>query len=135
LDGEGKTPDKAFDGDRTTTWNAGAYAPQWIEADLGASTRLAGIRLLVTQLPDGETAHEIWVSNEPIGEDRARAKLAHTFKGNTRDGQALQFDFPKGLFGRYVQVRTTQSPSWVAWVEVELRVGRTRFYFLQEGGK
>jgi hypothetical protein len=74
----------------------------------------------------------VWVSNEPIGEDRARAKLAHTFKGNTDSGQRLRFDFPKGRFARYVQVRTTQSPSWVGWADVELRVGRTRFRFLSE---
>jgi HEAT repeat protein len=123
------TPDKAFAGG---TWNAGGYAPQWLEADLGVSTELAGILLLVNQLPAGDTAHEVWVSHEPIGEDRTRAKLAHTFRGNTDANQRLRFDFPKGVFARFVQVRTTQSPSWVAWSEVELRVGRARFAFPRE---
>jgi hypothetical protein len=126
---DGYTPDKAFDG---ATWNAGNYAPQWIEADLGMSTELASLLLVVNQFPAGETTHEVWVSNEPIGEDRAKAKLAHTFHGNTDADQRLRFDFPKDVFARYVQVRTTQSPSWVAWAEVELRVGRARFRFVKE---
>jgi HEAT repeat protein len=126
------TPDKAFAG---LTWNAGDYAPQWIEADLGAPTFLASILLRVMQLPAGTTTHEVWVSSEPIGADRPRAKLMHTFSGPTDANQLLRFDFPKGLFVRYVQVRTSQSPSWVAWAEVELRVGRPRFCFVSEDAR
>jgi RNA polymerase sigma factor (sigma-70 family) len=116
------TPDRAFDGDPDTCWNAGRSAPQWLEADLGASRQLAGIRLTVMQWPDGETVHEVWVSDEPIGEDRAKARLVHTFARHTQVGQILALDFPRGVCARYVQVRTTLSPSWVAWVDVELRV-------------
>jgi HEAT repeat protein len=130
--GENQPPANAFDGDRHTMWNAGDYAPQWLEADLGASTRLASIVLHVIQSPAGETTHEIWVSQEPIGAERAKAKLMHTFRGNTDSNQELKFTFPKGLFARYVQIRTTQSPSWVAWTEVELRVGRSRLGFVRE---
>jgi hypothetical protein len=130
---EQHTPDAAFDGNRQTVWSAGDYAPQWIEADLGACTQLASIDLLVTQLPDGETTHEIWVSDQPIGADRARAKRVHTFQGPTADNQTLHCDFPKETFARYVQIHTTRSPSWVAWVEVELRVGRPRFSFAKPG--
>jgi HEAT repeat protein len=124
---DGHTPDRAFAG---ATWNAGNYAPQWIEADLGTPTELASLLLVVNQFPAGETTHEVWVSHEPIGEDRAKAKLAHTFHGNTDADQRLRFDFPKDVFARYVQVRTTRSPSWVAWAQVELRVGRARFCFV-----
>jgi hypothetical protein len=118
------TPDRAFDGNRGTMWNAGDYAPQWIEADLGAPTRLASLRLGITQLPAGPTTHEVWVSDEPIGADRSRARLVHIFSGRTDDNQRLRLDFPNGSFARYVQVHTTQSPSWVAWAEVEVRVDR-----------
>ena len=143
------TPSRAFDGDRNTIWNAGNYAPQWLEADLGTSMLLGSISLVVIQLPEGETTHEIWVSDEAIGGDcnpglrllldparphlatlqelqpmenpaANRAKLAHTFHGHTQDNQVLTFHFPKGMFARFVQIRTTQSPSWVAWVDVEL---------------
>jgi HEAT repeat protein len=132
---EDKTPEKAFDGDAGTLWNAGTYAPQWLEADLGASRQLASLVLRISQLPAGETTHEVWVSQYPIGEDRTRAKLAHTFQGNTDDNQQLKHDFAKGLTARYIQVRTTQSPSWVAWVEVEVRVPRSRGAFVQMGSQ
>jgi RNA polymerase sigma factor (sigma-70 family) len=119
------TPDRAFDGETHTMWNAGDYAPQWIEADLGTSTRLARIRLVSAQLPDGETAHEVWISNEPIGADRKHARLAHTFRGLTTHNHTLSFRFPQELFGRYIQVRTIESPSWIAWLDIQLHVGRT----------
>jgi len=129
------TPDKPFDLDQPTTWNAGGYAPQWIEADVGSSSQLASIRLTVTQSPDGPTTHEVWVSQQPIGEDRRKAKLAHTFNGPTQNLQALKFDFPLGMSARYVQIRTTQSPSWVAWAAIEMHVGRTRPSFVKAVAK
>jgi RNA polymerase sigma factor (sigma-70 family) len=118
------TPDRALDGLAGTMWNAGDYAPQWIEADLGSATQLATLALHMTQLPAGQTKHEIWISSTPIGEDLRAAKLAHTFSGHTDDNQWLKLAFPRGLVAQYVQIRTTESPSWVAWVEVELRVQR-----------
>jgi HEAT repeat protein len=129
------TPDKPFNLDQPTTWNSGGYAPQWIEADLGAFSQLASIRLVITMSPDGPTTHEVWVSQEPIGEDRTKAKLAHTLNGPNRNLEAIKFDFPQGLPARYVQIRTTQSPSWVAWVAIELYVGRTRPSFVKAGVK
>lgn len=119
---ERSIPARAFDGDRGTDWNSGGYAPQWIEADLGAAIPLADIVLVPVQDILGPTTHEIWVSDEPIGNDRKKAKLAHTFRGETTDRQVLKFDFPKGTSARYVQIRTTQSPTWIAWYEVEVRV-------------
>jgi RNA polymerase sigma factor (sigma-70 family) len=121
---DAKTPTKAFDGNPSTMWNAGDYAPQWLEADLGAPRPLASLRLVASQLPDGDTVHEVWVSDAPIAEDGAGARRVHTFQGHTRDGQKLSLRFPPGLRARYVQVRTVASPSWVAWVDVELRVDR-----------
>ena len=128
-------PDKAFEGDQSTGWNSGGPPPQWIEADLGASTHLANLCLTVNQSPDGHTTHEVWVSNEPIGEERARAKLIHTFNDQTRQLQQLKCDFPRSLSARYVQIRTTQSPSWVAWVAIEVYVGRTRPSFVTATAK
>jgi hypothetical protein len=119
-------PQRAFDGDRGTDWNSGGYAPQWIEADLGAPTRLSDILLIPVHDIVGVTTHEVWVSDSPIGDDRSKAKLAHTFQGETTDRQPLKFDFPKGTSARYVQVRTTQSPTWVAWWEVEIRAREGR---------
>jgi RNA polymerase sigma factor (sigma-70 family) len=118
------TPDRAFDGAAGTMWNAGAYAPQWLEADLGSSAQLTSLDLIMTQLPAGETTHEVWVSREPIGEEPTGARLVHTFTGQTDNYQRLKLKFPRGLRARYVQIRTTQSPSWVGWLEVELRLQR-----------
>src|SRR5262249_53737271 len=125
------TPDQAFDGDRTTIWNAGTYAPQWLEADLGAPTPLSGLLLTVAQTPEGPTTHEVWVSDEPIGENQTKARRVHTFSGPTDNAQVLEFAFPQGVIARYVQIRTTESPSWVGWAEVELRVQRNRLSFVK----
>jgi RNA polymerase sigma factor (sigma-70 family) len=118
------SPDKAFDGNRETYWNSGDYAPAWLEADLGAPTALSSIVLIPAQDILGPTTHEVWVSNEPIGDDRSKAKLVHTFKGEPKNAEELKFAFPKDTTARYVQVRTTQSPTWIAWWEVEIRVVR-----------
>jgi hypothetical protein len=78
--------------------------------------------LVTSQTPDCETVHEVWVSDEPIGNDRSKAKLVHTFKGQTANQQVLKFDFPKDLSARYVEIHTTASGSWIAWGEIEIRV-------------
>jgi uncharacterized protein (TIGR03067 family) len=116
------TPDKAFDGNRDTFWNSGGYAPAWIEADLNGSRRLGELILLPAQDITGATTHEVWVSNEPIGDGRTKAKLVHTFRGETKNKQPLRFEFSKGTSARYIQVRTTQSPTWIAWWEIEIQV-------------
>jgi RNA polymerase sigma factor (sigma-70 family) len=108
--------------DKVSRWASGDYAPAWIEADLGASRRLDRITLVCDQTPKGETVHEIWVSNEPIGEDRAKAKLVHTLQGETENAQELKYTFAPGVTARYVQIRTTQSPSWVSWASIDLQV-------------
>jgi RNA polymerase sigma factor (sigma-70 family) len=116
------TPEKAFDGKRDTMWNSFGYAPAWIEKDLGATTPVTGIALCPSQTPDGETIHEVWVSDEPIGNDRTKARLVHTFKGLTKNVEDIRHDFPKDISARYVQIRTTESPSWIGWFEVDVLV-------------
>jgi hypothetical protein len=128
----GGTPDGAFE---AGGWGSDGYAPQWIEADLGAPTRLASLWMKPCQDPAVcNTTHEIWMSDEPIGDDRTKAKLVHRFKGQTESEHPLACDFPKGLAGRYVQIRTTESASWVSWRRIEIRVGRTRSPFVRDEG-
>jgi RNA polymerase sigma factor (sigma-70 family) len=115
-------PENAFDGKRDTDWNSGDYAPGWIERDLGACRSLSSIALFPAQDIPGETVHEVWVSSDPIGNDRTKAKLVHTFKGETTNNSPLKFDFPRDLSARYVQVCTTKSPTWISWWEIEIRV-------------
>jgi RNA polymerase sigma factor (sigma-70 family) len=115
-------PEVAFDGKGINYWNSGGAAPAWIEADLGVAAPVASIRLVAVQDIPGPTTHEVWVSDEPIGDDRTKARLMYTFKGDTRNTQSLEFYFPKDASARYVQVRTTESPTWIAWGLVEIRV-------------
>src|SRR5262249_44687245 len=58
------TPDQAFDREAPHGWAAGGFAPQWIEADLGVSRRLANLRMKPSQMPVVcATTHEVWVSD------------------------------------------------------------------------
>jgi RNA polymerase sigma factor (sigma-70 family) len=122
IEGNDRTPERAFDGNKDTWWGSGTYAPGWIERDLGAPRPLAGITLVTSQTPACETVHEVWVSDEPIGDDRSKARLVHTFKGQTANQDVLKFDFPRDLSARYVEIRTTASESWIGWGEIEIRV-------------
>jgi hypothetical protein len=117
------TPDLAFDGDlrdRLSYWNSGDYAPQWIEVDLQQVYNVFAVDLVVNQLPDGETVHEVWVSTEPIHDDTTRAARLYTFEGYTRDRETIGHRFTASFPARYVQIRTVRSPSWVAWMEVQV---------------
>jgi|GEM_PF-1670230 len=117
---EGQLPDMAFDGSASTSWNAGNYASQWIEVDLGQEYYLYSIQLLIAQLPGGSTTHEVWVSNQSISNSYNGATLAKTFQGYTDNLQWLESDFSNSTKGRYVQVTTVSSPSWIAWLEIQI---------------
>ncbi|MDC0711787.1 discoidin domain-containing protein [Stigmatella sp. ncwal1] len=111
------------DGNPATVWNAGGFATQWIELDLGRTVALWKIRLLVAQEPSGLTSHSVYV-----GQDPGNLRLVKTFTGTTSGGQWLEHT-GDGLSGdhlgqvRYVRITTTQSPSWVAWSEIEVFQG------------
>jgi hypothetical protein len=115
----GYEPDMAVDGSRWTYWSSGDYAPQWIAIDLGAPYPLSKIRADITQLPDGYTVHEIWVAGP---NPRDEFQLLHTFAGFTKDLDILEAPGPPQLV-EYIEVETTQSPSWVAWREIEALSG------------
>jgi hypothetical protein len=115
----GYEPDQAVDGSRWTYWSSGDYAPQWIAVDLEAPYPLSKIRADITQLPDGYTVHEIWVAG-PNPKDEFQ--LLQTFAGFTKDLDILEAPGPPQLV-EYIEVETTQSPSWVAWREIEALSG------------
>jgi RHS repeat-associated protein len=111
----GYEPAKAIDGNTTTTtWNAGAFAPAWIQVDLGQSYSLSQVRLLTAQYPDGYTRHEIYGGPSP-----SSLTLLGTVDGSTTSSQWLQLT-TAATNVRYVKVLTTASPSWIAWFEVEV---------------
>jgi hypothetical protein len=110
-------PSNALDGNLDTIWSAGSHPVQWIEIDLGRLTAISSIRLSVSQEPSGETTHQVW--GGALAE--SGQILLHEFKGVTSDGDTLEFRPPNPVDGiRFVKIITTESPSWVAWREVEI---------------
>jgi hypothetical protein len=108
----------AVDGLAETFWDAGAFAPQWIQIDLGAPYSVGRIRLVAAQLPPGYTDHRVWVRGASAGDQE---QLLHEFAGDTTDSEALDYAPAKPLTGiRYIRVETIASPSWVAWREIEV---------------
>ena len=110
------TPTNVMDGDFESIWNAGAGPEQWIQIDMGSPLALRAIRLVVSQYPEGETVHQIWV-----GADAASMFQVHEFAGFTKDSDVLEFitDGPMDNI-RFIKIVTTQSTSWVAWREIEV---------------
>ncbi len=113
----GKPAPNAFDGDPATIWNSGGGPEQWIQIDLGESRMISIIRLTVAQHPEGETVHQIWG-----GDTDSNMQLLHEFRGHTSEFQVLEFTPSAPVENiRFIRVVTTQSPSWVAWREIEIR--------------
>jgi hypothetical protein len=120
--GPGFEPELAFDGIvGDSGWNAGDFPAQWLEVNLQQPFELTSFQFHVDQNPDGETTHEVWISNSPIQGDLSGAALISTFSGFTAYQQVLTYAMPSPESAQYVQVRTTVSPSWVGWLEVEVR--------------
>jgi hypothetical protein len=106
----------AVDGTNSSWWGAGDFAPQWILLDLGVPQAVSSIRLVITQSPEGDTIHQVWV-----GETIDTLALQHTFEGYTVDGQVLELTPGSPLENiRYIRVNTRQSPSWVGWMEIQV---------------
>jgi len=108
----------AVDGNPDTWWSAGSGAPQWIEIDLGAAYDIQTIRLVISQSPAGQTVHKLRGKGEGVS---AEYSVLHTFEAITGDTQALVYSPIQPWQGiRYLRIETLQSPSWVAWREVEI---------------
>jgi len=107
-------PKLVFDGDPNTKWNAGSYAPSWIQLDLGQTVTISKVRLNVSQDPPGPTTHKISGGATPDG-----LTLIGTLDGNTTDDQWLELNQPANNV-RYVKIETLKSTSWVAWREIEI---------------
>ncbi len=108
-------PALAVDGDETTFWGAGDFAPQWIEVDLGAPATITKISLRVGQSPDGDTQHSILA-----GETRNDLTEIHLFDQLTHDGDWLVFQPRSPLTQiQFIRVETLTSPSWISWFEIQ----------------
>ncbi len=111
----GYPPSNAVDGNTNTDWNAGRIAPQDITLRLTNPTALTRLRLHVNQSPNGNTVHEIYV-----GSTQANMTLRRTVSQFTSQGQWIEVNFTPAIpNAQYMQIRTTVSPSWVSWFEIE----------------
>ena len=113
----GSPATKAVDGDLDAGWVSGNDAVQWIELDLGEELAVGGIRLWVDQYPAGFTSHRILGGPNPDP-----TEVLAVLDGDTTSGDLLEAN---GLWAgiRYLRIETTESPSWVAWFEIEVFVG------------
>jgi hypothetical protein len=106
----------AVDGDFGTLWNSGGGPKQWIEIDLGGSYSISEIRLTIGQYPEGKTIHQVFGKGVS-----GQYTLLTTFEGNTNEGQTLSFIPPEPILNiHFIRVETIESPSWVAWREIEI---------------
>ncbi|HET7010747.1 MAG TPA: discoidin domain-containing protein [Anaerolineales bacterium] len=114
-------PSFAVDGNPRSWWSAGAFAPQWIEVDLGANYSIAEIRLLPSQSPSGRTTHTISIRGTATDDQYS---LLHTFEGVTADSQWLRLVPPRAVVGvQRVRIETISSPSWIGWREILVLAG------------
>ena len=91
---------------------AGAGPEQWIELDLGQEFELVCLRLLTDQFPAGRTIHRI---NGGVHDDPG-AELG-VIDSETDYGEWLEL---AGIWNsRFLRITTVDSPSWVAWLEIE----------------
>ncbi|MDF1697022.1 MAG: discoidin domain-containing protein [Saprospiraceae bacterium] len=107
------TPDKAFDHNIETIWNAAGFAPQWIEVDLGVSHIVDSIRLITSQAPDGVTTTKVY-------QDYGNWVVLEDTTLYTTDYDTITFYYPNAITTDGIKVEITSSPSWIAWREIEV---------------
>ncbi len=111
-----QNPAMAVDGDLSTQWGSGDYAPQWLQIDLGSDQPVGTIKLHIAQYPEGSTVHKLEAKSS-TGE----WLTLDTFSGNTHDGDILTWTSDDGMASyRFIKITTEESPSWVSWREVEV---------------
>ena len=75
-----------------------------------------------SQYPSGETTHQIFVKGPGTGDEYI---LMHTFTGATANLDLVNVPLERLLDGiRFIRIKTIDSPSWVAWREIEAIAGK-----------
>ncbi|MBL8604225.1 MAG: discoidin domain-containing protein [Myxococcales bacterium] len=109
----GQVASRANDGNRCTAWNAGNYPQQTLLLDFGSAQTLSGITLMPEMSPGTATVtHLVETSN-----DRSTWAVARTITQVMTNAQTYPFTFT-AVSARYLRVRSTASPSWIAWREI-----------------
>lgn len=99
--------ERAFDGSRCTHWNAGAFHPQAIRGAITDSAPISGVLLVPEMTPNGNATHVV-----ELGANVFVAEAAWT-------SEALHFvAFDRPAPATSITVRSTASPSWIAWREI-----------------
>ncbi|HKJ27888.1 MAG TPA: hypothetical protein VJ965_09640, partial [Anaerolineales bacterium] len=111
----GEAPGNVTDG-RSSAWNAGDYAPQWIEIELDSPSTIQRVAMTTEQWPPGVTHHEVWAR-------LADGKMVFLgqFDGFTSVDMNLAIELPvplENVIG--VRIETIDTPAWVAWREIEV---------------
>jgi hypothetical protein len=75
------------DGDTSTNWNAGDFAPATLTIDLQVVSQIENVLLLVAQQPAGATTHVV-----SFGDNDGNYQQAHVFDESTENGQWLEFE-------------------------------------------
>src|SRR5262249_28164576 len=70
--------------------------------------------------PNGLAHHEVWVADHPMGSSRAGGTLVQEILGDRHDNEIVEVVPPPGTVGRYLQVWSPSSVSWIDWREVEV---------------
>jgi len=106
----------ANDGKLDTAWNFGDYAPAWINIKVPANHPPIGlIRLIPAQSPSGETSHQISIQSKS-----GKWEQVANINQYTSDKQAIDIKFDAPLINiQNIRVTTSQSPSWIAWYEIQ----------------
>jgi predicted amidohydrolase YtcJ len=110
-------PEFAIDGDLETHWGSGEDAPQWIEIELESVQTVSLVRLVVDQYPPGPTSHVIWGRT-----DNGELIQLAEFSGDTDMFDVLEIGIDEPVPVTAIRIETTDSPSWVAWREIEIVV-------------
>ena len=116
--GPDSSPQNAVDGNPGKCWTAGDFAPQWLEIDLGKEYIVTEIRVRLGQTPAGRSVNTLYFKG---GESSSDFSAVTTFDGETDNLSSLIYTFPTPQEGvQYVKVKTTTSPSWISYCEIEV---------------
>ena len=105
----------AVDGNVSTIWLSGGGPPQWIEVQLPAGAVVGQVALLVAQDPAGDTHHRV-LGRLADGSYTVLGEL----DGETKDNTWLRVTGGPWNGLTAIRVETSQSPSWVAWREIQV---------------
>ncbi len=104
----------AADGDTCTHWNSAQPPPAAISLEMAEGASVAGLVLVGESTPaEALVTHVIETSD-----DGELFVAAFRVGGITKTQIPSTVVFPTPIHRRHIRVRTTQSPSWIAWRDV-----------------